>query len=97
MDDYRAASLHGWSSVATDWAHVFTIRDGKLVKFREHTDSAKIVDANQAASSGGSTERNKGIVRRWIDDGWAPPKAGFWVLHIAPGGLSALEHHALSD
>jgi 8-oxo-dGTP diphosphatase len=31
------------------------------------------------------------------DDGWSPPKAGFWVLHIAPGGLSALEHHALSD
>ena len=22
MDDYRAASLHGWSSVATDWAHL---------------------------------------------------------------------------
>ena len=22
MDDYRAASLHGWSSVATDWAQL---------------------------------------------------------------------------
>jgi 8-oxo-dGTP diphosphatase len=31
------------------------------------------------------------------DDGWSPPKAGFWVLHIAPGRLSALEHHALGD
>lgn len=30
---------------ATDWAHVFTFRDGKVVKFREHTDSAKFVEA----------------------------------------------------
>ena len=22
------------------------------------------------------------------DDGWSPPKAGFWVLHLAPGRLS---------
>jgi 8-oxo-dGTP pyrophosphatase MutT (NUDIX family)/phosphohistidine phosphatase SixA len=27
------------------------------------------------------------------DDEWAPPKAGFWVLHIARGRLAALEHH----
>ena len=27
------------------------------------------------------------------DDAWAPPKAGFWALHIARGGLAALEHH----
>jgi ketosteroid isomerase-like protein len=31
--------------VATDWAMVWTIRDGKVVKFREHTDSAKFVEA----------------------------------------------------
>ena len=30
---------------ATDWAHVFTIRDGKVSQFREHTDSAKFVEA----------------------------------------------------
>jgi 8-oxo-(d)GTP phosphatase len=26
---------------------------------------------------------------------WSPPKAGFWVLHLAGGGLAALEHHDL--
>lgn len=28
---------------------------------------------------------------------WAPPKAGFWVLHVARGRLAALEHHTTSD
>ena len=30
-------------------------------------------------------------------DEWAPPKAGFWVLHVARGRLAALEHHTTSD
>ncbi len=30
------------------------------------------------------------------DDEWSPPKAGFWVLHIAAGRLAALEHHTAS-
>jgi uncharacterized protein len=34
--------------VASDWAHVFTIRDGKVTKFREHTDSAQFVAAYRA-------------------------------------------------
>jgi 8-oxo-(d)GTP phosphatase len=29
-------------------------------------------------------------------DEWSPPKGGFWVLHIADGTLSALEHHCLA-
>lgn len=28
---------------------------------------------------------------------WSPPKGGFWVLHIANGQLSALEHHDLTS
>ncbi|HEY2577139.1 MAG TPA: NUDIX hydrolase [Streptosporangiaceae bacterium] len=28
---------------------------------------------------------------------WSPPKGGFWVLHIANGQLTALEHHNLSS
>jgi len=56
--------------VATNWAHAFTIRDGKVVKFREHTDSARIVDAYRATATGESSERNKAIIRRWIEDGW---------------------------
>jgi 8-oxo-dGTP diphosphatase len=31
------------------------------------------------------------------DDGWSPPKAGFWVLHTAGNCLSAVEHHSLSS
>ena len=30
-------------------------------------------------------------------DGWAPPKSGFWVLHVAGGRLAALEHHDLAS
>ena len=30
---------------ATDWAWVFTFRDGKVAQFREHTDSAKLAEA----------------------------------------------------
>lgn len=30
-------------------------------------------------------------------DGWAPPKSGFWVLHVADGRLAALEHHDLAS
>ncbi len=32
-------------SVASDWVHIFTIRDGKVVRFREFTDTAKFVQA----------------------------------------------------
>jgi 8-oxo-dGTP pyrophosphatase MutT (NUDIX family)/phosphohistidine phosphatase SixA len=31
------------------------------------------------------------------DDEWSPPKAGFWVLHIAAGRLSAMEHHTVTS
>ena len=31
--------------LATPWAMVFTIHDGKVTAFREHTDSAKFVEA----------------------------------------------------
>jgi hypothetical protein len=31
------------------------------------------------------------------DDDWSPPKAGFWVLHIAADTLSAVEHHSVTS
>jgi len=34
-----------------DWAHVFTIRDGKVVNFHEYTDSAAAAAAYQQALS----------------------------------------------
>ena len=35
-------------TVASDWAHVFTIRGGKVVKFQEFTDTAQFAEANRA-------------------------------------------------
>jgi ketosteroid isomerase-like protein len=32
-------------TVASDWVHVFTIRGGKVAKFREFNDTAKFVEA----------------------------------------------------
>jgi ketosteroid isomerase-like protein len=34
-----------------DWAHVFTIRDGKVVGFQEYTDTAAAADAYRQAMS----------------------------------------------
>jgi 8-oxo-dGTP diphosphatase len=31
------------------------------------------------------------------EDGWTPPKAGFWVLHVAGQSLSAVEHHTVTS
>ncbi|MFL6276098.1 MAG: nuclear transport factor 2 family protein [Blastocatellia bacterium] len=35
----------------SDWAHVFTIRDGKVVDFHEYTDTAAAADAYRQAMS----------------------------------------------
>ena len=32
-----------------DWAHVFTLRDGRIVRFREYTDTAAAITAHQRA------------------------------------------------
>jgi ketosteroid isomerase-like protein len=34
--------------IACDWCHVFTLRDGKVTAWREHTDSAAFVKASNA-------------------------------------------------
>ena len=31
--------------VACEWAHVFTLRDGKVTRWREHTDTAQFAEA----------------------------------------------------
>jgi uncharacterized protein len=35
-------------TVAVDWVHVFTIRGGKVAKFREFTDTAQFAEAYRA-------------------------------------------------
>ncbi len=32
-------------SYETEWAHVFTLREGKIVEFREFADSAAVAEA----------------------------------------------------
>ncbi|HEY9230610.1 MAG TPA: nuclear transport factor 2 family protein [Blastocatellia bacterium] len=56
-DKVVAQGHYRWRVKATgreygaDWAHVFTIRDGKVVDFHEYTDSAAVVAAYQQALS----------------------------------------------
>src|SRR5579871_143294 len=70
LGHYALTISHNRRVVASDWAHVFTIRAGKVAKFREHTDSAKFVDANRDTSAPEAIEDNKAMIRRWIEDGW---------------------------
>jgi len=48
-------------SVATEWAHVFTLKGGKVVRFREHTDTAQLAAAFAGADK-------FAIARRFIDE-----------------------------
>ena len=33
-----------------EWVHVFTVKDGKVAKFREHSDTAQLVDGYRGAA-----------------------------------------------
>ena len=37
-------------TVASDWAHIFTVRDGLIVEFREFADTASIAAAHKASN-----------------------------------------------
>ena len=41
----RMSLKAGGSEVDTDWVHVFTIRDGKVARFREYNDTAQLAEA----------------------------------------------------
>lgn len=48
---------YSWRVIATgrvaesDWAHVFTVRDGKVKAFQEYSDTASLVEAYRPAST----------------------------------------------
>ncbi len=48
--------------ITSDWVHVFTLRDGKVTRFREHTDTAKFAEAFAAAGD------NAGLARRFVEE-----------------------------
>jgi uncharacterized protein len=45
IGEYSATVKTTGHSLASDWVMVFTLRDGKVVRFREWTDSAQLVRA----------------------------------------------------
>jgi hypothetical protein len=51
IGEYAATVKATGRSVVSDWVMVFTVRDGKLVRFREWTDSAQLVRAYGATVS----------------------------------------------
>lgn len=42
---YAATIRKSKKSAACEWVHVFTVRDGKVTRFREFTDTAMLADA----------------------------------------------------
>ena len=44
LGNYTLTPKKTGKSVATDWVHVFTVRDGKVAAFTEFTDTAQFVD-----------------------------------------------------
>jgi ketosteroid isomerase-like protein len=42
LGQYAAAMKKNGNRISAEWCHVFTFRDGKVEKFREFTDTAKI-------------------------------------------------------
>jgi len=45
--------------VAAEWVHVFTLKDGKVTRFREHTDTAQFA---------GTASNKFALARRFIDE-----------------------------
>jgi ketosteroid isomerase-like protein len=48
--------------VACEWVHVFTLRDGKVTRWREHTDTAQFAEGYAAASA------KTAVPRRFVDE-----------------------------
>src|SRR5881227_2128547 len=48
--------------IASEWVHVFTLKDGKVTRFREHTDTAQLAEAFAGAVD------KIAIARRFVDE-----------------------------
>lgn len=48
LGTYRLTMKRTGKPVACEWAHVFTLRDGKVTRWREHTDTAQFADGYRA-------------------------------------------------
>jgi len=45
LGSYRLKVKKTGKPVASEWVHVFTLKDGKVTRFREHTDTAQFAEA----------------------------------------------------
>ena len=45
LGSYRGTARETGRRFATEWAQVFTLREGKVTKFREYADTANMADA----------------------------------------------------
>jgi ketosteroid isomerase-like protein len=45
LGSYRGTAKETGRKFATEWAQVFTLRDGKVTQFREYADTANMADA----------------------------------------------------
>src|SRR5205814_8911262 len=44
LDSYSLKMRNSGKPVACEWVHVFTFRDGKVILWREHTDTAQFAE-----------------------------------------------------
>ena len=45
LGSYRLKIKKTGKPIASEWVHVFTLKDGKVTRFREHTDTAQFAEA----------------------------------------------------
>ena len=45
LGSYRLKVKKTGKPVASEWVHMFTLKDGKVTRFREHTDTAQFAEA----------------------------------------------------
>lgn len=48
--NYRGRTRPAGRDFDLDWLHVFTVRDGKVVAFREYVDTAALAEAHRGAA-----------------------------------------------
>ena len=51
LGNYRWRVKKNGREYGGEWAHVFTVRDGKIASFREYLDTAALADAHRATAA----------------------------------------------
>ena len=62
LGSYSLTLKTNGTPIASEWVHVFTLKNGKVARFREHTDTAQFAEAFAAAGD------RIALARRFIDE-----------------------------